>query len=70
MLLLFVLGLMSLVWMVLVAALVFAEKVLPLGDRLPRAVAAALVAVGLWVAIAPATVPGLTRPMETSSAGR
>jgi predicted metal-binding membrane protein len=52
MLVLFVLGLMSLVWMALVAALVFAEKVLPLGDRLPRVVAAMLVVGGLWVAVA------------------
>ena len=51
MLVLFVLGLMSLVWTALVAALVFAEKVLPLGDRLPRVVAAALVAGGLLVAV-------------------
>jgi predicted metal-binding membrane protein len=51
MLLLLVVGVMSLFWMVVVGALVFAEKVLPLGDRLPRAVAAALVAGGLWVAI-------------------
>jgi predicted metal-binding membrane protein len=52
MLVLFVVGLMSLVWMALVAAVVFAEKVLPLGDRLPRVVAAALVAGGLLVAVA------------------
>jgi len=59
MLALFVLGLMSLLWMAVVAAVVFAEKVLPVGDRLPRAVAAGLVAVGLWLALAPASVPGL-----------
>jgi predicted metal-binding membrane protein len=52
MLVLFVLGLMSLVWMALVAVVVFAQKVLPLGDRLPRVVAAALVAGGLVVAVA------------------
>jgi len=51
MLVLFVLGLMSLVWAALVAALVFAEKVLPLGDRLPRVIAAALVVGGLVVAV-------------------
>jgi predicted metal-binding membrane protein len=52
MLVLFVLGLMSLLLMAVVAAVVFAEKVLPVGDRLPRVVAAALVVGGLWVAIA------------------
>jgi predicted metal-binding membrane protein len=59
MLALFVLGLMSLLWMAVVAALIFAEKVFPVGDRLPRAVAAGLVAVALWLALAPASVPGL-----------
>jgi predicted metal-binding membrane protein len=59
MLALFVLGLMSLLWMAVVASVIFAEKVLPAGDRLPRAVAASLSAVGLWLAVAPATVPGL-----------
>jgi predicted metal-binding membrane protein len=52
MLVLFVLGLMSLVWMAVLAAVVFAEKILPLGDRLPRVVATALVAGGVVVAIA------------------
>jgi predicted metal-binding membrane protein len=52
MLVLFVLGLMSVAWMAVVAAVVFAEKVLPVGDRLPRVVAAACVAAALWLAIA------------------
>ena len=52
MLVLFVLGLMSLALMAVVAAVIFAEKVLPVGDRLPRAVAVACVAGGLWLAIA------------------
>lgn len=59
---LFALGVMSLVWMVLVAAVIFAEKVLPRGVLLSRVVAPALVALGLWVAISPSTVPGLTEP--------
>jgi predicted metal-binding membrane protein len=59
MLVLFVLGLMSLLWMAVVAAFIFAEKVLPVGDRLPRAVAAGLAVLGLWLAVAPASVPGL-----------
>jgi predicted metal-binding membrane protein len=52
MLVLYVLGLMSLLWMAAVGAVVFAQKVLPLGDRLPRVVAAGLVVAGLWLAIA------------------
>jgi predicted metal-binding membrane protein len=62
MLVLFALGVMSLRWMVLVAAVIFAEKVLPFGHRLPRAVAVAFLALGVWVAVAPGSVPGLTLP--------
>ena len=59
---LFALGVMSLLWMVVVAAVIFAEKVLPQGLRLTPVVAIALVALGLWVAVSPSTVPGLTEP--------
>src|SRR5205085_5092179 len=62
MVVLFALGVMSLVWMAVVGALIFAQKVLPAGDRLTRAFAVAFVAAGLWVAVAPASVPGLTQP--------
>lgn len=60
MLVLFALGVMSLVWMAVVAGIIFAEKVLPRGDRLTRPIAVVLVALGVWVAVAPGTVPGLT----------
>jgi predicted metal-binding membrane protein len=59
---LFVLGVMSLFWMALVAVAIFAEKVLPHGARLATPFAAALVALGIWVGVAPASVPGLTQP--------
>jgi predicted metal-binding membrane protein len=59
---LFALGVMSIFWMVAVAVVIFAEKVLPHGLRLTRAVAIALLAVGIWVAFTPSTVPGLTEP--------
>jgi predicted metal-binding membrane protein len=59
---LFVLGVMSLFWMAVVAAAIFVEKVLPHGDRLSRGFALALVVLGIWVAVAPASVPGLTEP--------
>jgi predicted metal-binding membrane protein len=62
MVILFALGVMSIVWMLVVAALVFAEKVLPFGERLSRVLAVALVAAGVWVAAAPASMPGLTQP--------
>jgi len=62
MIVLFALGVMSLLWMVVVATLIFAQKVLPGGDRLTRLFAVGFVAAGIWVAAAPASVPGLTQP--------
>ncbi|MFY9580156.1 MAG: DUF2182 domain-containing protein [Gaiellaceae bacterium] len=62
MVVLFALGVMSLFWMAVVAALIFAQKVLPYGDRLSRVFAVAFVAFGIWLAAAPGTVPGLTQP--------
>jgi predicted metal-binding membrane protein len=59
---LFALGVMSVFWMVVVAGVIFAEKVLPQGPRLSRAVAIALLALGIWVAFSPSTVPMLTQP--------
>jgi predicted metal-binding membrane protein len=62
MVILFALGVMSLVWMLVVAAVIFAEKVLPYGLRLARVFSIAFVAVGIWVAGWPGSVPGLTEP--------
>jgi predicted metal-binding membrane protein len=59
---LFMLGVMSLFWMALVAVAIFAEKVLPRGQRLTRVLAVALVALGIWVAVSPGSVPELTDP--------
>ncbi len=61
-LVLFALGVMSILWMAVVAALIFAQKVLPRGDVLSRVFAVAFVAVGIWIASAPGSVPGLTQP--------
>ena len=62
MVILFSLGVMSVLWMVVVATIVFAEKVTPAGARLSRALAVGFIAVGLWMAVAPGSVPGLTEP--------
>jgi len=62
MLALFAIGVMSIAGMLVVAAVIFAEKVLPIGERIAQGVAVALVAVGIWVAVAPESVPGLTTP--------
>jgi predicted metal-binding membrane protein len=62
MLILFALGVMSLLWMAAVATLIFAEKILPFGSRLQYALAVCFVALGVFVAVAPGSVPGLTEP--------
>jgi predicted metal-binding membrane protein len=62
MLVLFAVGVMSLFWMSLLAAVMFAEKVLPSGAQLAKPLAVALLALGVWVAVAPDTVPFLTQP--------
>jgi predicted metal-binding membrane protein len=63
MLLLFAVGVMSSFWMLVVAALVFAQKVPAGGPRLVAPVALLLVGLGVWIAFAPSSVPGLTLPM-------
>jgi predicted metal-binding membrane protein len=61
---LFALGVMSLLWMAVVAGAIFVEKVLSRGVRLSRLVAVALLVLGIWVAASPGSVPGLTEPEQ------
>lgn len=63
MLVLFALGVMSVVWMLLIAALVFAEKVPRVGASLVTPIALLLVGLGSWVALDASSVPWLTQPM-------
>jgi predicted metal-binding membrane protein len=67
MLILFAIGVMSVVWMLVVAGMIFAEKVLPFGHRLTPVFAAAFIGVGIWIAAAPGTFPGLTQPTSAPS---
>ena len=64
MLALFALGVMSLFWMAVVAAAILIEKALPGGEAFARLLAVALVALGIWVAASPASVPGLKQPAQ------
>jgi predicted metal-binding membrane protein len=59
---LFALGVMSIAWMVLVAALIVAERLLPWKAVAVRGVAIVLALLALGVAFAPEDVPGLTVP--------
>jgi predicted metal-binding membrane protein len=62
MIVLFAVGVMSLFWMAVVAAVIFAEKLLPFGTRLASIFAVVLIGLGIWIAVAPGSVPGLTQP--------
>ena len=64
MLALFALGVMSLFWMAVVAVAILIEKALPGGETFARLLAVVLVALGIWVAASPGSVPGLTQPND------
>ena len=61
---LFAVGVMSLFWMAVVAAVIFIEKVLPFGERAARAFALAFVLLGLLIAFDPSFGPGLPAPRQ------
>ena len=63
MLMLLGLGVMSLVWMSVITAVVLAQKLLPPKAAIDVPLAVAIVGLGAWILLAPATVPGLTPPM-------
>jgi predicted metal-binding membrane protein len=65
---LFALGVMSIGWMVLIAALIAIEKLLPWRLLANRSVAILLLVLGLAVAFAPEQVPGLTLPDSPEAA--
>lgn len=67
MLALFALGAMSLLWMGVVTALIAAERLLPASRPARIGAAAVLAALAVGVAVAPASVPGLTVPGTGSS---
>lgn len=60
---LFALGVMSIAWMVFIASLIAIEKLLPWKRAANRGIAIMLALLGLAVALAPGSVPGLTVPM-------
>ena len=60
---LFPLGLMNLLAMVAVTTLIYAEKVLPFGERVAQAAAVLLVAYGVVVMIMPTALPGAAGAM-------
>ena len=63
MVMLVALGVMSVTWMLVIAALVFAQKRLPAKPAVDVPLAAAIVAFGILIIAAPGAVPGLMPPM-------
>src|SRR6266852_4187469 len=62
MVMLLALGVMSVTWMGVIAALVLVQKLLPAKAAIDVPLALAIVALGTLILIAPASVPGLTPP--------
>jgi predicted metal-binding membrane protein len=65
---LFALGVMGVGWMVLVAALIATEKLLPWRTVATRGIAVLLAVLGIALAFAPEDVPGLTVPGSSDAA--
>ena len=63
MVMLLALGAMSLTWMLVIAALVLVQKLLPAKPAIDVPVAVAIIALGLVIIAAPGFVPGLMPPM-------
>jgi len=63
MLMLVALGVMSVIWMSVTAVLVLAQKLLPVRAAVDVPLALAIAGLGIWIIIAPWSVPGLIPPM-------
>lgn len=63
MLMLVALGVMSIGWMLAIAVIVVAQKVLPLKAAIDMPIALAILGLGIFIVIAPASVPGLIPSM-------
>jgi len=63
MLMLLALGAMSLIWMSVVAVLVLAQKLLPPKAAVDVPLALAILGFGIWIVLAPSSVPGLVPAM-------
>jgi predicted metal-binding membrane protein len=64
MLVLLALGVMSVTWMTAIAVLILAQKLLPLRSAIDVPLALAIVGIGILIAVAPSSVPGLVPAMS------
>jgi predicted metal-binding membrane protein len=63
MVMLLALGVMSITWMGVVAALILVQKLLPPRASIDAPFAAAIIAIGILAVVAPSSIPGLTPTM-------
>jgi predicted metal-binding membrane protein len=63
MVMLLALGVMSVTWMCVVAALVLAQKLLPPRAFIDAPLALTIIAAGILAVVAPSSIPGLTPTM-------
>jgi predicted metal-binding membrane protein len=57
------LGVMSVTWMSVIAVLALVQKLLPAKAAVDVPLALAIVGLGIWIVLAPSSVPGLVPPM-------
>jgi predicted metal-binding membrane protein len=57
------LGVMSIIWMSVLAVLALAQKLLPARAAVDVPLALAIAALGVWIVLAPSSIPGLVPPM-------
>jgi predicted metal-binding membrane protein len=57
------LGVMSIIWMSVIAVLALAQKLLPARAAVDVPLALAIAALGVWIVLAPSSIPGLVPPM-------
>jgi predicted metal-binding membrane protein len=57
------LGVMSVTWMSVIAVLALAQKLLPSKAAVDVPLALAIIGLGIWIVLAPSSVPGLVPPM-------
>jgi predicted metal-binding membrane protein len=57
------LGVMSVPWMVVIAVIVLAQKLMPPLAAVDMLLALAITGLGVWIVVMPASVPGLAPPM-------
>jgi predicted metal-binding membrane protein len=63
MLMLVALGVMSVIWMSVIAVLILAQKLLPSKGAIDVPLALAIIGLGILIVLAPLSVPGLAPPM-------